>query len=133
MLWDNHIFFTWKLWFWEDQQHAESNKGWFWQHQRSISIQSLFSVCKHTDKNTGFALPKNIQNNFNEICSYHVAQVIISGVKISRLNVHDVTRRHHRRVFSCGIWLRMIRATTSLPKQPFAFFIFHSAFLLSDQ
>jgi len=25
------------------------------------------------------------------------------------------------------------RATTSLPKQPFAFFIFHSDFLLTDQ
>jgi len=27
----------------------------------------------------------------------------------------------------------MLRATASLPKQPFAFFIFHSAFLLSVQ
>ena len=30
------------------------------------------------------------------------------------------------------MWLRMLRATTSLPKQPLAFFIFHSAFLLTD-
>ena len=46
---------------------------------------------------------------------------------------HDVTRHHHWRVSSWVMWLRMLRATTSLPKQPFAFFIFYSAFLLNDQ
>ena len=46
---------------------------------------------------------------------------------------HDVTRHHHRRVSSWVMWLRMLRATTSLPKKTFAFFIFYSAFLLNDQ
>ena len=46
---------------------------------------------------------------------------------------HDVTCNHHWRVSSWVMWLRMLRATTSLLKQPFVFFIFHSAFLLSDQ
>jgi len=46
---------------------------------------------------------------------------------------HDVTRHHHRRVSSWVMWLRMPRSTTSLPKHPFAFFIFRSNFLLSDQ
>jgi len=45
----------------------------------------------------------------------------------------DVTRHHHRCVSSWVMWLRMLRATTSLPKQPFAFFFFYNAFLLSDQ
>ena len=45
----------------------------------------------------------------------------------------DVTRHHHWRVSSWVTWLRMFRATTSLPKQPFAFFIFYSAFLLNNQ
>jgi len=46
---------------------------------------------------------------------------------------HDVTRHHYRRVFSWVMWPRMLRATTSLPKQPFAFCIFDSVFLLNDQ
>ena len=46
---------------------------------------------------------------------------------------HDVTRYHHRRVSSWVMRLRMLRATTSLPKQPLAFFIHYSAFLLNDQ
>jgi len=37
---------------------------------------------------------------------------------------HDITRHHHWRVSSWVMWLRMLRATTSLPKQPFAFFLF---------
>ena len=40
----------------------------------------------------------------------------------------DVTRHHHWRVSSWVMWLRMLRATTSLPKQPFAFFIFLQRF-----
>jgi len=47
--------------------------------------------------------------------------------------IHDVTRHHYRRVFSWVMWPRMLHATTSLPKQPFAFFIFDSVFLLNDQ
>jgi len=39
---------------------------------------------------------------------------------------------HHRYVSSWVMWLRMLRATTSLPKQSFAFSIFPSAFLLTD-
>jgi len=45
---------------------------------------------------------------------------------------HDVTRHHHWHVSSWVMWLRMLLATTSLPKHRFAFFIFHSAFLLND-
>ena len=41
---------------------------------------------------------------------------------------HDVMRHHHWRVSSWVMWLRMFRATTSLPKQPFAFFIFTALF-----
>ena len=40
----------------------------------------------------------------------------------------DVTCHHHWRVSSWVMWLRMLRATTSLPKQPFAFFIFLQRF-----
>jgi len=40
----------------------------------------------------------------------------------------DVTRHHHWRVSSWAMWLRMLRATTSLPKQSFAFFIFLQRF-----
>jgi len=43
---------------------------------------------------------------------------------------HDITRHHHWRVSSWVMWLRMLRATMSLLKQLFAFFIFYSAFLL---
>jgi len=43
----------------------------------------------------------------------------------------DVTRHHHWRVSSWVMWLRMLRATTSQSKQPFAFFLFYSAFLLN--
>jgi len=45
---------------------------------------------------------------------------------------HDVTRHHHPRVSSWVMRLRVLRAISSLPKQPFAFFIFRSTFLLSD-
>ena len=45
---------------------------------------------------------------------------------------HNVTHHHHWRVSSWVIWLRMLRASTSLPKQPFALFIFYRAFLLND-
>jgi len=41
---------------------------------------------------------------------------------------HDVTRHHHWRVSSWVMWLCMLRAAASLPKQPFAFFIFYSVF-----
>jgi len=41
---------------------------------------------------------------------------------------HDFTRHHHWRVSSWVMWPHMLRATTSLPKQSFAFFIFYSAF-----
>ena len=34
---------------------------------------------------------------------------------------HDVTCHHHRHVSSWVVWLRMLRATTSLPKQPSRF------------
>ena len=44
----------------------------------------------------------------------------------------DVTRHHLRHVSSWVMWLCMLRANTSLPKQRFAFFIFYSAFLLTD-
>jgi len=44
---------------------------------------------------------------------------------------HGVTRHHHQHVSSWVMYLRMLRAITSLPKQPFTFFIFHSAFLLT--
>ena len=57
----------------------------------------------------------------------------IFNLKQSPCLTHDVTRHHHRRVSSWVMSLRMLRATTSLPKQPFSFFIFYSAFLLSDQ
>ena len=40
----------------------------------------------------------------------------------------DVTRHHHWRVSSWVMWLRMLLATTSLPKQPFAFFTFLQRF-----
>ena len=46
---------------------------------------------------------------------------------------YDVTSHHHRRVSSWVMWLRKLRTTTSLPKQPFAFFIFYSASVLNDQ
>jgi len=41
---------------------------------------------------------------------------------------HDVTRHHYRRVSGWVMWLRTLRTTTSLPKQPFAFFIFSQRF-----
>ena len=41
---------------------------------------------------------------------------------------HDVKRHHHRRVFSWVMRLRLLRATMSLPKQPFAFFFFTELF-----
>ena len=40
----------------------------------------------------------------------------------------DVTCHHHWCVSSWVMWLRMLRATTSLPKQPFAFFPFLQRF-----
>jgi len=40
----------------------------------------------------------------------------------------DITRHHHWRISSWVMWLRMLRATTSLPKQPFTFFIFLQRF-----
>jgi len=40
----------------------------------------------------------------------------------------DVTRHHHRRISSWVKWLRMLRATTSLLKQPSAFFVFLQRF-----
>jgi len=41
---------------------------------------------------------------------------------------HDVTRHHHWRVSSWVMWLRMLLASTSLPKQPYTFFIFLQRF-----
>ena len=40
----------------------------------------------------------------------------------------DVTRHHHWRVSSWVMWLRVHRATTPVPKQPFALFIFLQRF-----
>jgi len=41
---------------------------------------------------------------------------------------HDITCHYYRRVSSWVMWLCMLRTMTSLPKQPFAFYIFSQRF-----
>ena len=121
------------------------------EHRTSLS----FSVCSHLQANpdhrADFHYPEVIgsDNNWRRLqilesllIQEHKPELnanipsmppCIFNLKRPSCFTRDVTRHHHWRVSSCVMWLRMLRATTSLPKQPFAFFIFYSTFLLNDQ
>jgi len=117
-------------------------------HQMSPSL----SVCRHLQANLDHWVdllnPKLIGNDDNwqqlqilEFCwskktnqswmqtSCRWVYAFLTCNRASGLT-HDTTRHHHQYVSSWVMWLCVLHATMSLPKQPFAFFICHSTFFL---